>query len=294
MAPGYRCPGRMPMHSEMNGQGHERFPGAQQRLDPEGRSDRVERIPVVVRPGATLAMRPHEVVVRRRDVEVVVSPELVADLYDPSLVISPGYVGPDRRRTDRTESPKHGVPQWLRRVFEVVLLTGMVVVPLTMIASRSVPPAATGSSPTQVQAPGKAGAASSAATRRGATHVFTASSQQIARAEAAYQRALARVGASATVAAPTPPGGAGAGVPSTSPGTDAGQAAAAAAAQQHAASQARAAVVRIADQAAAVQRRELRSATRAEARAARTAARAAADAPAPAGGTATGASSTGA
>jgi hypothetical protein len=294
------------MQSEMNGQGHDRIPGAQELLAPEGGSDRLERISVAVRAGATVAVLPHEVVVLLRDVEVVVAPELVADLYDPSLVISSGYVGPDRRRTDRSSPPKSGVPQWLRRVLEVVLLTGMVVVPLTMIAARSVPPAATGPSPTQVKAPGKTGTVSRAGSRHGARHVFTASSKQIARAESAYQRALARVGASATAAAPMPSGGgAGAGAALTSQRTEAEQAtasvakgqqaaAAAAAVQQRAASQAQAAQARATDQAAAAQRRVARAATRAQAQAARAAAHAGPDATTPDGGTTTGAPSAGA
>ena len=296
------------MQSEMNGQGHESFPGARVLTGPEGGNDRRARILVGAFSCAPAAAPSREIAVRPRDVEVVAAPELVADLHDPSLVISPGYVGPDRRRTDRQRSdrrrsdqwvpPNNGVPQWLRRVMQVVLLTTLVVVPLTMIASRSVPPAASGSSSTQVQSPGKAGATTSAT---GAPHVITASGKQIARAEAAYRRALARVEASGAAVAPTTsvsgadPGAAPTSertpviLPATSV-TSAQQAvtASTAAAQQHAASQAQAAQKRATDHAAAAERRAERADTRAETQAQRTAAHAGAD-----GSTTTGVQTTG-
>ncbi|MGA2837921.1 MAG: hypothetical protein ABSF84_15110 [Acidimicrobiales bacterium] len=140
-------------------------------------------------------------VVRPEDVDIVVTPESVADLYDPSLVISPGYIGPDRRRHDRSTAVSPGSPLWLRRVMLVVFLTAVVVAPLTIISSRSVPPAAT--APTTLQPAASSGAGSEGASPR--SHVFTASRQEVARAEAAYQRALARAEASGAVADPTGP-----------------------------------------------------------------------------------------
>ncbi len=287
------------MQSEMNGQGNERISGAPQSTGPEGGRDRRPRILVGAFTCAPATAPSQEIVVLPRDIEVVGIPELVADLYDPSLVISPGYVGPDRRRIDRSAPPKVGVPPWLRRVLQVVLMTVLVVVPLTMISARSVPPAATGPSSTQVQPSGKAGAVAGTAPQHGSPHVFTASSRQIARAEAAYRRALARVEATGAVVAPSTSGaiaGTGAVMPSgrtqtvqaptsSADGQQAATAvsaaavanAATAAAQQRAASQAQAAQKRATDQAAAIQRRALRAAARVETQAQRTAAHSGAD-----------------
>ncbi len=55
-------------------------------------------------------------------------PDLVADLYDPTLVISHGYVGPDRRRHARP-APRRATQPWYSRIMTVLLLTAMVVVP---------------------------------------------------------------------------------------------------------------------------------------------------------------------
>jgi hypothetical protein len=288
------------MQSVMNGQGCNRIPGAQEGLVLEGVRDRQVRIRAGSRADATEAVPPREIVVPAGDIEVV-TPDLVADLYGPSLVISPGYVGSDRRRTDRSAQPERGASQWRRRAIQVVVLTAMVVIPLTMISARSIPPAATGPTSTQAQSSGKAGSVSSTGSQRGTTHVFRASSQQIARAEAAYRRALARDGDSAPAATSAASGGgAGAGTALTSARTAAGQvaagaakgqqeAAAAAAAQARAAAQAEAAQRRATDRAAAVQRRQARAATRAENQTARSAARTGADAPPAVSGTTAGA-----
>ena len=128
-------------------------------------------------------------VVRPEDVEVVVAPEWLADLHDPTLVISPAYVGPDRRRVARSATPESS---WglrsVGRIVQVVCMTALVVVPLTMIVNRSVPPAATANPPP--------------ATREAATimgmpghripHVSTVSRRKAARSEVAYRRASAR------------------------------------------------------------------------------------------------------
>jgi len=274
----------------------------QELLAPKGWRDRLPQILEGNPARDTMALRSQEVVVRPHDVEVVIAPELVADLYDPSLVISPGYVGPDRRRFDRSAPPKGEFPRWLRRAMEVVLLTAIVVAPLTMITARSIPPAATGPSPTQVQSPRQAGAVSSAGPRHHTSHVFTATSQQIARAESAYQRALARV--AATAVAPAAPAG-GVGAAPKSDRSEAAQAAAslvgvqvqaaaAAAAQQRAAAQVQATQDQSVAQAAAAQRREARAQARAQAQVARASGKAGGDTSAPAGGVTAVAPSTGA
>jgi hypothetical protein len=279
------------MQSVMNGQGHEGIPGAPQLTGPEGAEDHRSRILVGAFSCAPVAVPSREIVVPSRDVQVVAH-HLVADLHDPSLVISPDYVGHDRRRTGRSVSPKAGVPPWLRRVMQVVVLTTLVVVPLTMMAAHSIPPAAAGPSSTQVQPSGKAGTASGGAPEHRAAHVFTATPQQIARAEAAYRRALARVDPSGAVAPTAAQGPAGRGAALTAERTEAAQAAtsaaigrqevaATAAAQQRAASQAQTAQKRATDQAAATQLRVEHAATRAGNQARRAAARSGVDQGAP-------------
>ncbi len=278
------------MHSEMNGQGHEGIPGAQQLTSPEGRINRQARILVGAFTGAPPAVPSCEAVVLSRDVEVVVAPELVADLYHPSLVISPDYVGPDRRGTDPSMPSNAGPPGFLRRVIQVVVMTTLVVVPMTMISSRSVPPAATGSPSVQGQIPAKVGNTSGPGSQPHSPHVFTASPQQIARAEAAYQRALARVEASggAVVSPTTSKAVAGSGVALTSGQTGVVQsvapvvsgqedAAAGAAARQRAVTHSQAAQERATNQALAVQLRAQRAAFRAASQAHRTATQSAAD-----------------
>jgi hypothetical protein len=83
-----------------------------------------------------------------RAIDVFVSPQLLADLHDPRLVIAPDYVGPDRRRPqpprmgavrhlDRSV-PRRSVdrtPGW-RQVLVTVLATVAAVVPLTLIAAH--------------------------------------------------------------------------------------------------------------------------------------------------------------
>ena len=114
--------------------------------------------------GAMVAVRPEEI-------EVVVLEEWLADLHDPSLVIAPGYIGPDRRRAVRTTAPQQGgLPLWFRRVCLVAFLTALCVVPLTMIASRSVPPALT-------PAPTPQAAAADAATARQQARTVAAAQQ---------------------------------------------------------------------------------------------------------------------
>ncbi len=117
------------------------------------RADVADRVPAGRSAALVPAGRPaalvsagsgRSVTVRPDEIEVVVPDEWLADLHDPSLVIAPSYIGPDRRRWVRTEPPPPaptGLPLWLRRVFLVVFLTALCVVPLTMIAARSIPPA---------------------------------------------------------------------------------------------------------------------------------------------------------
>ena len=126
--------------------------------------------------------------VRPEYVEVVVAPEWLTDLHDPTLVISPAYVGPDRRRVDRSAPPNRS---WgfrsARRIVRVVYMTALVVVPLTMTVNRSVPPAAVGTPPpaareatTVAGMPGHVG-----------PHVSAVSRRKAVRAETGYRRALA-------------------------------------------------------------------------------------------------------
>ena len=204
---------------------------------PDGEPD---RLPVVVPPG---------------HVEVVLDPGWLVDLHDPTLVISHGYVGPDRRRVDRTwdelAPPGGRRGRFLRRVVQIAVMTVVFVASLTVIASRSVPPAATGTPPAVTKA-------APATTDRGqrTQHTFGATPRQIARADAAYERTLARVQAAPSPAAVS--------------GRAARQASvAAAAAEARAQAKSQAAQARAAAQAAAAQRRAAQAAARAAARAAR-------------------------
>ena len=281
----------------MNGQGQDRSPGVKELLAAGGGTHHGTSSPAVGPARSAIDVLPREVVVHPTDVEIIVGADLLADLHDPSLVISHGYVGPDRRRFDRSIPPPTGMPMWLRRTMLVVFLTTVVVVPLTMISVRSVPPAASSPGASQPQTPTTPKAKSGP--HRHLPHVITASSQQIARAEAAYQKALARAGysndsvptsatATATATAPTAP---------TAPASQASQAEAAtgaprnmqltssqsqqqtqqqiqraAAAQLRVAAQAQAAEARAAAQAATAQRRAAAAEARAQAQAARSAA----------------------
>jgi hypothetical protein len=148
-------------------------------------------------PELVLAASPHpsgRVIVVRPEDTVIIVPEWLADLDDPTLVISSGYIGPDRRRSDRSvagstdPTPRTSRFRLLKRIGQVACMTLVVAVPLTLISSRSVPPATSGSPPAATASNPKAGGHAG----RQAKHVFTASPHQLARAEAAYQRALAR------------------------------------------------------------------------------------------------------
>jgi len=125
------------------------------------------------------------------DVEVVVDPHWLMDLHDPTLVISEGYVGPDRRHAHRAWDAglqhRRRRDRFLHRVVQVAVMTIAVVVPLTLIVARSVPPAAPSTPPSaSVAAP----AAATAGHRSQA-----ALEHQAARAEAAAERSAARTAA---------------------------------------------------------------------------------------------------
>jgi len=254
----------------MNGQGHTRAPGVQEPLAPEGGTDRRDVFPVGDPSAGVLATLADSTAVRSRELEVVITPDLVADLYDPTLVISHAYVGPERRRTDRS-APSAGVPSWVRKVVSVLLLTAAVVVPLTMIAARSVPPAVSG--PPSAPATGTPTPKASPGGARHGTHVFGATSQQIARAQAAYQRALARVGAAGGLAADPPSAGASAASGATAATPATASSAPPPSVAPRAAAAAAAAQARADAQAAASARRQARAAARAQARAERAAAK---------------------
>jgi len=303
----------------MLGQAHDRSPGVEELFTTGGEADRVAPAvdPAGRRRGTTRTDRPvvpstgasdappagRPDLISPQDLEVVIAPEWLADLHDPSLVISHGYVGPDRRRVDRTPTPPvRQLPSWVRHVFVVVFLTAVVVTPLTMISARSIPPATVTQTPAIAGAPGSGSPApkGGGSAGRHVAHVITATPAEVARADAAYERALAREQA-ANSPAPTGPGATGESVTGTaSPGSPAsaatGSAAAARAqaaqqraqaqaqaAQQRAAAQAQAAQQRAAAQAAAAQRQADRAAARAQAKVARAASRAGPGATTPAG-----------
>ncbi len=254
--------------------------GAAQPVDPAGSGRAYGPVATAVPAPAGVERRP--VVVPPGDVEVVLDPRWLADLDDPTLVISPGYVGPDRRRFPRTwDDPGPARSPWaefVRRVGQVVLLTLAVVVPLAMIATHSVPPA------TRAPATGNqsaAGAAPGAARGRRAAHTFGATPEQVARADAAYQRALARQesvpasGAATGSSTATRPARQAPATGAVAQATQERAAAQAQAAQQRAAAQAQAAQERAAAQAQATQERAAAQAQAAQERAAAAASRAA-------------------
>jgi hypothetical protein len=79
------------------------------------------------------------------DLELYVPPEMLADLHEPRLVITPGYIGRDRRRP---APPQWGGPRQptsrLALVVMVALVTSATVVPLTLaLAPRGVSATAT-------------------------------------------------------------------------------------------------------------------------------------------------------
>jgi hypothetical protein len=265
----------MPMEPVMTGQGHDQLSGVQGLLT-RGQEDHREVAPAVDLPTALdlLAGTPpvpagRHVTVRPADVEIVIAPDWLADLHDPTLVITRGYVGPERRRTDRgapgyAPTTRTLRSSWFRRIAQIVCMTVAVAVPLTLIAARSVPPATDGASPSASAGVPKATGPSA---RRGAP-TFTASPQQVARADAAYQRALVRQQATVGTAS----GGPGATAAQTVGATSVmGPKAAhvAAAAQARATAEREATQARAEAQAAAAVRRAEAQAARAEAQAAK-------------------------
>jgi hypothetical protein len=97
-----------------------------------------------------LRTRAQPVVVPAEDVEVVLAPEWLADLHDLSLIISPNYVGPDRRRTDRHPTGPRARPRHdrthrsgLRLVWIAIVALGLVL-SLAAVVVPSGPAAVTG------------------------------------------------------------------------------------------------------------------------------------------------------
>ena len=175
----------------------------------------------------------------------------------PTTTSAPTAVGPIARRLRR-----RGAPGWLRRTRTVVLLTVAVVVPLTLVTARSVPPAA--SRPSPAPAVGPATPKPAAGSRHLAPHVLTVTGQGTARADASARKALARVGASigttASAVSAAPSGSASSGVAGpTAPVLAARQQAVQVAAQQRAVARAAAAQARADARTLAARRRETRA-----------------------------------
>ncbi len=97
--------------------------------------------------GGPVVVPESDVVVPGSDDGVYVPPELVADLYAPDLVITPGYIGPSHRGAPPRLRPRP-VPDYVApaasvtrlrlRLWEivvVVVVTVAVAVPLTLIVS---------------------------------------------------------------------------------------------------------------------------------------------------------------
>jgi hypothetical protein len=88
------------------------------------------------------------------DLEIYVPPEMLADLHEPRLVITPGYIGRDRRRPATSRwGLRHQPKSRLVLVVLVALITSAIVVPLTLaLAPRGV--SATATDPVRAHAPG--------------------------------------------------------------------------------------------------------------------------------------------
>jgi hypothetical protein len=275
--PGFSWPGELPKHWVMVRHVHDRSPRVQELLTHGGGTDHRALTPVGDLSRSGLAVLDRQLTVRPED--VAIGTDLVADLYDPSLVISRGYVGPDRRVSPRSSRPVPALGLLVRRTVLVAFLTAVVVAPLTLIVARSIPPAAAHPAMPQVQATpdSKAGPA------KHSPHEAPTPGRQIARAEAAYRRALVRFGGSAGPATATgtmshsSPTGArlvggahGSATPSIAVARQVRQSAAhSIGVEQRAAAQAQAAQQRAAAQAATAQRKAAAMAARAQAQAAR-------------------------
>lgn len=135
--------------------------------------------------------------------DVSVPPELLADLYDPQLVIFPEYVGSDRRRAGGSISRIRGGDRRslrLGQIVMVILLTVAATVPLTLIASHaSSAPVTTRTVPRATAAHQEAVAARHAV-RAGRTRGLASGTAQLSSPVA---RAARTVGASPTRAAAT-------------------------------------------------------------------------------------------
>ena len=278
----------MPMSQLMFGHGHDRSPGVQELLDPEGVTDRGGWIPTGSPRRTDLVVAPRDVVVWPREVEVVITPDLVADLYDPTLVISNGYIGPDRRRHSHSAPARRRTRPLLGRFVQVVLLTAVVVIPLTMVAARSVPPARTGPVPAPVA--GLTTPQPKAGVHHRGTASTAATGKQIASGRPAHRKAP-QAGATrapttsvAPARLPVPPTGAATSVTPVPTASQAGDSAItaqrestrqAAAERRSAAVEARQAATqhRVDARSAAVARAAARKAARSRAEAARTAGR---------------------
>lgn len=186
----------------MYGQGHERWFGMNE-LHTKGQEnygevtqvahvltaiDLLARTPAGRSGGSVVMLTGGDGAVRPEKVESGFAIELLDDLHCPALVITGGYIGPERRRSDRV-LPYHRGPSpsdvgslriaWLRRVALTVCITLAFAVPLTLFASRSVPFAPSAASKV-APPPDHFGAKSLKATVR-----------QWRRADAVYRRELA-------------------------------------------------------------------------------------------------------
>jgi hypothetical protein len=137
---------------------------------------------------------------------VHVRPEMVADLHDPRLIISPNYVGRDRRhglvlppRYAPARPPTHRMAQ----AAVVALVTAAAVVPLTLMVAHDAPaaPAPAGAAHTQLHPVAAATARSPRTPRVRPERAGTAPSERsAAHQERSSDRAAARSAQSAAAA----------------------------------------------------------------------------------------------
>jgi hypothetical protein len=133
----------------------------------------------------------------RTAVSVVhVSSEMVADLHEPRLVISPGYVGRERRHLPVRLTPpattRPSIHRWAQAVV-VALVTAAAVVPLTLMVAHGAPTATEQGGATRAQV-------HLATSRPGGAASVARSARAAAREARSTDRATARSAKAAAVA----------------------------------------------------------------------------------------------
>jgi hypothetical protein len=134
---------------------------------------------------------------------VHVSPDMVADLHEPRLIISPDYVGRDRRHGLMLRGPYEPARRSTHRLAQAVmvaLVTTAAVVPLTLMVAHHAPaaPGPAGGARTLVHPAATAGSPRTPPAR--AARASTASARSAAREGLSSERAAAKSARAAATA----------------------------------------------------------------------------------------------